>query len=92
MDGQTFRSGQAAIKTGQTEDVHNFGPKRSRSWRKDPDILAEHTLVPRPKDDYKDAAAVLDTQRGPLQVEAWVRARGPTDKSPLQPRRRESGE
>jgi endonuclease G len=37
------------------------GPSRSRSWRADPSISSRYTLEP---DDYRDANAVIGTDRG----------------------------
>ncbi|WP_051245175.1 DNA/RNA non-specific endonuclease [Thalassobaculum salexigens] len=42
-------------------DTRNFGPSRARRWKADPDLPARATLEP---EDYRDAAAILKTDRG----------------------------
>lgn len=57
-------------------ETRNFGPSRTRRWKADPDLPESATLEP---DDYRDAAAILKTDRGHLAplavfagVESWA--------------------
>ncbi|WPZ35535.1 DNA/RNA non-specific endonuclease [Thalassobaculum sp. OXR-137] len=59
-----------------TVDARNFGPSRTRTWKADPDLPESATLEP---EDYRDAAAILKTDRGhqaPLAsfagMESWA--------------------
>ena len=59
-----------------TVDARHFGPSRTRNWKADPDLPDSATLEPA---DYRDASAVLKTDRGhqaPLAsfagMESWA--------------------